>query len=80
MIPFIAIERQIKMSWSQFVTFVTETEAIVAPDQTDTKAELLRRYASFYPLARARRRYPRCAKPPFASPRLARNGMASLST
>jgi TnpA family transposase len=32
--PFIAIERQMKMGWSRFVTFVTETAAIVAPDQT----------------------------------------------
>jgi len=49
--PFIAIERQMKMGWSQFVTFVTETEAIVAPDQTDPKAELLRRYATVRKIA-----------------------------
>jgi len=47
----IAIERQMKMGWSQFVTFVTETEAIVAPDQTDPKAELLRRYATVRKIA-----------------------------
>jgi hypothetical protein len=52
--PFIAIERQMKMGWSQFVTFVTETEAIVAPDQTDPKAELLRRYATVRKIAAAR--------------------------
>jgi len=34
-----------------FVTFVTETEAIVAPDQTDPKAELLRRYATVRKIA-----------------------------
>jgi hypothetical protein len=50
--PFIGIERQMKMDWSQFVTLVTETEAIVAPDQTDPKAELLRRMR---PFARSRR-------------------------
>ena len=49
--PFIAIERQMKMGWSQFVTFVTETEAIVASDQTDPKAELLRRYATVRKIA-----------------------------
>jgi hypothetical protein len=51
--PFIAIERQMKMGWSQFVTFVTETEAIVAPDKTDPKAELLRRYATVRKIAPA---------------------------
>jgi hypothetical protein len=44
--PFIAIERQMKMGWSQFVAFVTETESIIAPDKTDPKAEVLRRYAT----------------------------------
>jgi hypothetical protein len=29
--PFIAVERQMKMRCSQLVTFVTETESIVAP-------------------------------------------------
>ena len=51
--PFIAIERQMKMGWSQFVTFVTETEAIVAPDKTDPKAEVLRRYATVRKIAPA---------------------------
>jgi Domain of unknown function (DUF4158) len=51
--PFIAIERQMKMGWSQFVTFVMETEAIVAPDKTDPKAELLRRYATVRKIAPA---------------------------
>src|SRR5712671_7837496 len=51
--PFIAIERQMKMGWSQFVTFVTETEAIVAPDKTDPKAEVLRRYATVRKIAAA---------------------------
>lgn len=37
--PFIAIERDMRMGWSQFVAFVTETEAAVAPDETDPKAE-----------------------------------------
>jgi hypothetical protein len=43
-----------KMGWSQFITFVTATEAIVAPDKTDPKAEVLRRYAT----VRARSRRP----------------------
>jgi len=51
--PFIAIERQMKMGWSQFVTFVTETEAIVAPDKTDPKVEVLRRYATVRKIAPA---------------------------
>ena len=51
--PFIAIEQQMKMGWSQFVTFVTETEAIVAPDKTDPKAEVLRRYATVRKIAPA---------------------------
>jgi hypothetical protein len=51
--PFIAIERQMKMGWSQFVTFVTETEAIVAPDKTDPKVEVLRRYATVRKIASA---------------------------
>ena len=42
-----------KMVWSQFVTFVTETEAIVAPDKTDPKAEVLRRYATVRKIAPA---------------------------
>jgi hypothetical protein len=51
--PFIAIERQMKMGWSQFVTFGTETESIVAPDKTDPKAEVLRRYATVRKIAPA---------------------------
>jgi TnpA family transposase len=51
--PFIAIERQMKMGWSQFVAFVTETESIIAPDKTDPKAEVLRRYATVRKIAPA---------------------------
>jgi hypothetical protein len=51
--PFIAIERQMNMGWSQFVAFVTETEASVAPDETDPKAETLRRHATVRKIAPA---------------------------
>lgn len=44
--PFIAIERDMRMGWSQFVAFVTETQAAVAPDETDPKAEMLGRHAT----------------------------------
>ena len=44
--PFSAIERQMNMGWPQFVAFVTETEAIAAPDATDPKPEMLRRYGT----------------------------------
>jgi hypothetical protein len=42
-----------KMGWSQFVAFVTETESSVAPDETDPKAETLRRYATVRKIAPA---------------------------
>ena len=42
-----------KMGWSQFVAFVTETEATVAPDETDPKAEMLRRHATVRKIAPA---------------------------
>jgi hypothetical protein len=51
--PFIAIERQMKMGWSQFVAFVTETESIIAPVKTDPKVEVLRRYATVRKIAPA---------------------------
>jgi hypothetical protein len=41
------------MGWSQFVAFVTETEAAVAPDETDPKAEILRRHTTVRKIAPA---------------------------
>lgn len=51
--PFTAVERHMKMGWSQFVAFVTETEASVSADETDPKAEMLRRHATVRKIAPA---------------------------
>ena len=42
-----------KMGWGQFVAFVTETEASIAPDEIDPKAEMLRRHATVRKIAPA---------------------------
>ena len=51
--PFIAIEQSMRMGWGQFVAFVTKTEAEVAPEETDPKAEMLGRYATVRKIAPA---------------------------
>jgi len=50
--PFIAIERQMKMGWSQFVAFVTETESIIAPDKPTPRPRCC---GAMRPFARSRR-------------------------
>jgi Tn3 transposase DDE domain len=42
-----------RMGWSQFVAFVIETEAVVAPEETDPKAEMLGRHATIRRIAPA---------------------------
>jgi Domain of unknown function (DUF4158) len=51
--PFTAIEQRMHMGWSEFVAFVTETEAEVAPEKTDPKAEIIGRYATVRKIAPA---------------------------
>ncbi len=51
--PFVAIEQHMQMGWSQFAAFVNETVAVVAPDETDAKAEMLRRHATVRKIAPA---------------------------
>jgi hypothetical protein len=51
--PFVAIEQSMRMGWSQFVFFVNETEAAVAPDETDPKAEMIGRHATVRKIAPA---------------------------
>ena len=51
--PFAAIEESMRMAWSQFVAFVNETAAEVAPAETDPKAEMLSRHATVRKIAPA---------------------------
>lgn len=44
--PYAAIEKGMRMDWEQFVAYIDKSEAEVAPEQIDPKAELLRRYAT----------------------------------